>query len=152
MFAHAIYVVFIYGETLSPNIIKTWFTSGIRVSVLRVNSLLSGTRAGGLPAGCRGWRAARWGSCRPDCWTPPTTFFHLSWYRPGPRVLTEDGNEVVVQTNYLAHFLLTHLLKVRQGCMYIFISFDYWTFSKKFSPIFKVYSVYTNEQVFWDIQ
>ena len=37
-------------------------------------------------------------------------------------MLTEDGNEVVVQTNYLAHFLLTHLLKVRQGYIYIFIS------------------------------
>jgi NAD(P)-dependent dehydrogenase (short-subunit alcohol dehydrogenase family) len=38
-------------------------------------------------------------------------------YAPGPREVTEDGNTVRLQVNYLSHFLLTHRLlpKLRQA-------------------------------------
>jgi hypothetical protein len=44
------------------------------------------------------------------------------YVRSGGRVVSKDGLELVVQTNYLGHFLLTNLLKAtRNYIMFLII-------------------------------
>jgi hypothetical protein len=42
----------------------------------------------------------------------PAYNFYFGVFRCGGKMVSKDGLELVVQTNYLGHFLLTNLLKV----------------------------------------